>query len=63
MRFLGDCFYPPPYHLRRDGDTHDLAMMRRLLRDDVEWYVDAHSPPVGADDAKASLDPAVDRPE
>jgi glyoxylase-like metal-dependent hydrolase (beta-lactamase superfamily II) len=56
VRFLGDCFYPPPFHLRGDGDTHDLAMLRRLLRDDIAWYVDAHSAPVGADEVAAVLD-------
>jgi glyoxylase-like metal-dependent hydrolase (beta-lactamase superfamily II) len=45
VRLVGDCFYPPPYHLRRPGDDHDLDMVRGLLRDDIAWYVDAHSAP------------------
>ena len=42
---LGDCFYPPPFHLRSDGDTTDFGMVRRLLAERHEWYVDAHSAP------------------
>lgn len=47
VAFLGDCFYPPPFHLRSDGDTTDLRMFRRLLADRHSWYVDAHSAPRG----------------
>lgn len=43
--FLGDCFYPPPRHLRGDNDGPDLAMMRGLLAEGHKWYVDAHSEP------------------
>jgi glyoxylase-like metal-dependent hydrolase (beta-lactamase superfamily II) len=60
VRFLGDCFYPPPFHLHRDGDTHDLAMLRRLLRDDLEWYVDAHSAPLRAGEVAAFLEESAD---
>lgn len=42
---LGDCFYPPPWHLRRPGDGHDLALVRRLVDDRFEWYVDSHDEP------------------
>jgi hypothetical protein len=42
---LGDCFYPPPYHLRGSGDTADYAMMKRLLSERHSWYIDAHSSP------------------
>lgn len=52
---LGDCFYPPPLQLREEGDGLDLDMVRNLLRDDIEWYVDAHSPPWSAADAAAML--------
>lgn len=45
VALLGDCFYPPPAHLRRDGDTYDRAMLRRLARLPVEWLVEAHGPP------------------
>lgn len=55
VRLLGDCFYPPPLHLREEGDELDLAMVRSLLDDDITWYVDAHSPPWTAADAAAML--------
>lgn len=42
---LGDCFYPPPWHLRRPGDGHDLALVRRLVSNRFEWYVDSHDEP------------------
>ncbi|MEU4604652.1 MBL fold metallo-hydrolase [Kribbella sp. NPDC023972] len=42
---LGDCFYPPPYHLRAHGDTIDHALVKRLLAERHSWYIDAHSPP------------------
>lgn len=45
--FLGDCFYPPPFHERSDGDTVDQPMIRRLMAERHDWYVDAHSAPRG----------------
>lgn len=42
---LGDCFYPPPAHLRRDDDTHDQAMLLELTRLPVDWLVHGHGPP------------------
>jgi glyoxylase-like metal-dependent hydrolase (beta-lactamase superfamily II) len=45
VAFLGDCFYPPPLHMRSDGDTTDLRLFRRLLAERHDWYVDAHSAP------------------
>jgi len=43
VALLGDCFYPPPAHLREPDDGLDLAMVRDLLSDDYHWYVDSHS--------------------
>ncbi|HEU4945529.1 MAG TPA: MBL fold metallo-hydrolase [Kribbella sp.] len=45
VALLGDCFYPPPYHLRREGEATDFAMVRALLAERHEWYVDSHSAP------------------
>ncbi len=45
VMLLGDCYFPPPFHLREEGDGLDHAMARRLLRERHAWYVDAHSPP------------------
>ena len=50
---LGDCFYPPPYHLRQPGDTHDGDLVRSLLRGGFGWYVDSHSAPRTAAEAAA----------
>lgn len=43
--FLGDCYYPPPYHLRRPDDVPDLDLVRRLVSDDYDWYVESHDVP------------------
>ncbi|TCC09824.1 MBL fold metallo-hydrolase [Kribbella soli] len=45
VALLGDAFYPPPYHLRTPEDTIDYAMVKGLLSERHNWYVDAHSPP------------------
>jgi glyoxylase-like metal-dependent hydrolase (beta-lactamase superfamily II) len=45
VAILGDCFYPPPLHLRRDDDTHDQAMLQHLTGLPVDWLVEAHGPP------------------
>jgi glyoxylase-like metal-dependent hydrolase (beta-lactamase superfamily II) len=45
VALLGDCLYAPPYRLRREGDTTDFGMVRKLLAERHEWYVDAHSAP------------------
>ncbi|MGH3385050.1 MAG: MBL fold metallo-hydrolase [Nocardioidaceae bacterium] len=50
---LGDCFYPPPYHLRSPDDRPDVAMVRRLVDEGYGWYVDAHSAPWRASELPA----------
>jgi hypothetical protein len=46
---LGDCFYPPPLHLRQPDDGLDVALIHRLLADFPparhSWYVDSHDDP------------------
>lgn len=42
---LGDSFYPPPWHLRRPDDDLDRALVRRLVSDRFDWYVDSHADP------------------
>ncbi|WP_309238515.1 MBL fold metallo-hydrolase [Actinoplanes aureus] len=46
---LGDCFYPPPLHLRQPGDGLDLALIQRLLGDyppdRYAWYAESHDDP------------------
>jgi glyoxylase-like metal-dependent hydrolase (beta-lactamase superfamily II) len=43
--FLGDCYYPPPYHLRSPDDRPDLDLLKSIVSDDYEWYVESHAPP------------------
>lgn len=56
---LGDCYYPPPYHLREPGDGPDLVLVRRLLDDhghgDYDWFVDSHDHPHPIRDVRALL--------
>lgn len=47
VMLVGDCYFPPPYHLREEGDGIDFALAKRLLAERHSWYVDAHSPPRG----------------
>ncbi|MGW5362943.1 MBL fold metallo-hydrolase [Actinopolymorpha pittospori] len=45
---LGDCFYPPPYHLREPGlagEEIDLRQITALVAEGFDWYVDSHSSP------------------
>lgn len=44
--FTGDCYYPPPEHLRKPEDTLDYAMMRSLVHADYDHYVDGHGTPL-----------------
>jgi glyoxylase-like metal-dependent hydrolase (beta-lactamase superfamily II) len=49
---LGDCCYPPPYHLREPDDGYDLTLIRRLLHayppEAYEWWVASHDEPQSA---------------
>jgi glyoxylase-like metal-dependent hydrolase (beta-lactamase superfamily II) len=47
VMLLGDCYFPPPFHLREEGDGIDFELAKRLLAERHTWYVDAHSPPRG----------------
>ena len=46
VMFVGDCYYPPPMHLRNPGDSFNFAMMRSLIREDIDWYIDGHTEPM-----------------
>lgn len=41
--FLGDCYSPPPLHLRTAGPAPDLAMLASLVSDGFEWYIGEHN--------------------
>ncbi|MEU9661600.1 MBL fold metallo-hydrolase [Streptomyces chartreusis] len=48
VMLLGDCFYPPPFHLREPGpagDEIDLPQITALVAERFDWYVDSHSSP------------------
>jgi glyoxylase-like metal-dependent hydrolase (beta-lactamase superfamily II) len=45
VALLGDCFYPPPLHLRGPDDGLDEAMIAGLQRLPVTWLVEAHGEP------------------
>ncbi|MET7708636.1 MBL fold metallo-hydrolase [Micromonospora sp. NPDC005413] len=58
VMLLGDCFYPPPAHLRRPEDGLDLALVRRLLDDEYGWYVSSHAEPMTLEQAHSAVDDA-----
>ncbi|ADB34143.1 beta-lactamase domain protein [Kribbella flavida DSM 17836] len=45
VMLVGDCYFPPPFHLRTDADTPDLPMARRLLAERHAYFIDSHSAP------------------
>ena len=46
VMFTGDCYAPPPLHLRKPEDTLDFAMMRSLVSSDYDHYIDGHGAPL-----------------
>jgi len=46
IMFLGDCYYPPPLHLRTPGSTHSLSMLASLQSEDYDLYVEGHDKPL-----------------
>lgn len=45
VMFLGDCYYPPPAHLRKPDDNLDQHMLTALLAQDVAIFVEGHNDP------------------
>lgn len=46
VMFLGDSYYPKPFHLREEGDEDlDLGMLQTFLDAKYEVYVDGHGAP------------------
>jgi glyoxylase-like metal-dependent hydrolase (beta-lactamase superfamily II) len=43
--FIGDAYYPPPYHLRSPDDGPDLDLVARLVGEDYDWYIESHDQP------------------
>ncbi|MEV1167926.1 MBL fold metallo-hydrolase [Nonomuraea sp. NPDC049784] len=54
---LGDCFYPPPFHLREPGDGYAVDLVEFLLDEYAryDWYVDSHHRPRSAQDVRDVL--------
>jgi glyoxylase-like metal-dependent hydrolase (beta-lactamase superfamily II) len=50
VMFLGDCYYPPPYHLRAPDSRPDRAMLAGFLSRDYDWYVGSHEDPLSRSD-------------
>lgn len=42
VMFVGDCYYPPPLHVRKPDDTLDHAMINTLVEADIDVYIDGH---------------------
>lgn len=45
VMFIGDCYYPPPLHLRKPDSVPSLDMLRRLQRSAYNLYVEGHDKP------------------
>jgi glyoxylase-like metal-dependent hydrolase (beta-lactamase superfamily II) len=45
VMFIGDCYYPPPVHLRKPDSAPSLDMLRRLQNDAYSLYVEGHDKP------------------
>lgn len=52
VMFLGDSFYPPPYHERGPDDDIDVGMLASFVDNDIDWYVDSHGEPTSRADAQ-----------
>ena len=46
VMFLGDCFYPPPLHLRKPNSAPSFDMLRRLQNEKYSLYVGSHDIPL-----------------
>ena len=45
VMFIGDCYYPPPLHLRKPGSKPSMNMLSRLQDDGYDLYVEGHAKP------------------
>jgi glyoxylase-like metal-dependent hydrolase (beta-lactamase superfamily II) len=45
VMFIGDCYYPPPLHLRKPDSAPSLDMLRRIQNDTYKLYVEGHDKP------------------
>jgi glyoxylase-like metal-dependent hydrolase (beta-lactamase superfamily II) len=54
---VGDCYYPPPLHLRGQDDGPDVELIRELAEtySDYDWFVDSHDHPRSRADVRQFL--------
>jgi len=45
VMFIGDCYYPPPLHLRKPDSAPALDMLRRFKESSYSLYVEGHDKP------------------
>jgi glyoxylase-like metal-dependent hydrolase (beta-lactamase superfamily II) len=45
VMFLGDCYYPPPLHLREDDSVPSFDMLRNLQDRAYHLYIEGHDKP------------------
>jgi len=45
VMFLGDCYYPPPLHLREEDSAPSFEMLRELQDSAYHLYVEGHDKP------------------
>lgn len=45
VMFIGDCYYPPPLHLRQPDSGPSLDMLRRLQKSGYHLFVEGHDQP------------------
>jgi glyoxylase-like metal-dependent hydrolase (beta-lactamase superfamily II) len=45
VMFIGDCYYPPPLHLRQPDSAPSLDILRRLESNIYHLYVEGHGKP------------------
>ena len=45
VMFIGDCYYPPPLHLRKPNSGPSMDMLGRLQKSTYNLYVEGHDKP------------------
>lgn len=45
VMFLGNCYYPPPTHLRETGSAPSFDMLEKLQNNSYDLYVESHDKP------------------
>lgn len=46
VMFIGDCYYPPPIHLRGPGEAPSTTLLKTILDNTYDIYVEGHDYPV-----------------